>query len=342
MFEEESLQGFEALMDDDGLLPGDDNFDGAEGEPNAEAFEEHVAEFDDDGNEIVPDAGDGSDEDESGDDEASGEDEGTEGDEGKGADEAEDGDPAEPQLFDITIDGEEYEVNLPELTSGYLRNEEFVKRSTELEATYAEKLAEADLRASELARELESAAVIGMADLKQYETVDWARLKAEDPELYQKSRVEFMDKRDAVQAQMQRKQSIQAMLGKAEQIKQEAYLASQKELVVKLLPEFHEEGFQSRLTDYAVSIGFSPEEVGSIADARQLLVLENARKFAEGQLKKKAVLQRKPTKELPQVLKPGTKAPVVDNDTKRHKAAVSRLRSEGTLDAAAAAFLDFV
>lgn len=336
--DEEVVLGFEALMDDDGLLPGDDEFDGPE--PSGEGFEEHVVEFDEDGNEVEPDDAGDTPEDEDGEDA---------GDEGDGEDKPDEGESepepepdTEPQLFDITIDGEEYEVNLPELTAGYLRNEEFVKRSTELESTYAEKIAEAEYKSAELAKELEAAAVIGMADLKQYDTVDWARLKAEDPELYQKSRVEYMDKRDAVQAQMQRKQSIQSMLGKAEEIKQAAYLKSQQELVVKLIPEFHEEGFQPRLTEYAISIGFKPEEIGAIADARQLLVLENARKYAESQLKKKATLQRKPTKELPEVLKPGTKAPVVDNDTKRQRAAVSRLHSEGTIDAAAAAFLDFV
>lgn len=337
MFEDESLQGFEALMDDDGLLPGDDEFAGQGGdEANAAAFEEHVEEFDEDGNPVEPEPAEDENEDDT--------DEESE-DEPEGDDDA-DGEPkpddAEPQLFDITIDGEEYEVNLPELTAGYLRNEEFVKRSTELETAYSEKLAEADQTAATLAKELEAAAVIGMAELQQFDTVDWAKMKAEDPELYSKTRIEFMDKRDAVQAQMQRKQSIQAMLSKAEQIKQEAYLNTQKELIVKLIPEFHEEGFQPRLMEYAVSIGFKPDEVSAIADARQLLVLENARKFAESQLKKKATLQRKPTKELPAVLKPGSKAPVVDSDTKRHKAAVSRLRNEGTLDAAAAAFLDFV
>lgn len=333
--DDENVQAFEALMDDDGLLPSDDGFTGEVDKPDvdAAAFEDHVEDFDDDTDDDTDaDEADESDEEDEESDESSESDEYTDADESEG----------EPQLFDITIDGEEYEVNLPELTAGYLRNEEFVKRSTELEATYNEKIAEAELKAYELARELEVVAVMGLAELRQLEQTDWARLKAEDPEGYQAKRLEYVDKRDAVQAQIQRKNSIGQLAAQAEQIKHQAYLKEQTALVTKLIPEFSEPEFQPRLIKFAESIGFSPEEVVNIADARQLLVLENARKYAEGQLKKKAAITQKPRKELPPVLKPGSKAAPVDRNAKRQQAAVSRLRNEGTLDAAAAAFLDFV
>lgn len=321
-------------MDDGGLLPGDEGFSGETEEVDAEGFEEHVEEFDENGDPIEVDG-----------DEADGEgDEGEPG-EDEGNDPSDEGTPdteSEPQLFDITIDGEEYEVNLPELTAGYLRNEDFVKRSTELESTYATKIAEAETQASELARELEAVAVIGLAELRQMENTDWARLKAEDPEGYSAKRLEYMDKRETVQAQIQRKNSIAQMAAQADHLKHQAYLQAQTTLVQKLIPEFNEPEFQPRLIKYAESVGFSAEEVTNIADARQLLVLEQARKFAEGQLKRKATIEAKPRKELPPVLKPGAKPAPVDRSAKRQEAAVSRLRSEGTLDAAAAAFLDFV
>lgn len=342
MFEDnETVSSFEAFMDDDGNLPGDDSFAPGEGVDDTTSFEQHVEEFDEDGNPVVEsDAGEGE-------GDADGEDDETEsdgdGDESDGDETVADANVAdEDKLFDITIDGDEYEVNLHELTSGYLRNEDYVKRSTELEASYSEKLAEADTRAAALAQELEAVAVLGVADLKQFENIDWERMKAESPELYNAKRIEYMDKREAVQAQINRKDSVQRMLAEAAAIKQRSYLEAQKELVAKLIPDFGTPEFGPRLYKYAESIGFSQAEVNDISDARQLLVLENARKFAEGQLKRKATLERKPTKELPAVIKPGSKAPVVDSDTRRHKAAVSRLRDEGTLDAAAAAFLDYV
>ncbi|AWY03084.1 scaffolding protein [Pseudomonas phage SCYZ1] len=330
---DENVQAFEDLMDDAGLLPTDDGFTGEPDKPDTAAFEEHVEEFEDD-------TDDDSDADEG--DEPAEEDE--ESDEGEESDADADADASEgePQLFDITIEGEEYEVNLPELKAGYLRTEEFVKRSTELEATYSEKIAEAELRASELSRELEVVAVMGLAELRQLENIDWNALKAEDPEGYQAKRLEYVDKREAVQAQIQRKNSISQMAAQAEHLKHQAYLKDQTALVHKLIPEFSEPEFQPRLIKFAESIGFSPDEVTNIADARQLLVLENARKFAEGQLKKKAVITQKPRKELPPVLKPGSRPAPVDRGAKRQQAAVSRLRNEGTLDAAAAAFLDFV
>lgn len=331
--DEVNVQAFEDLMDEDGLLPSDDGFTGEPAKPDTAAFEEHVEDFDDDTDDDT-DADEG--------DESGEEDEGADEGEESDADPDADAPDGEPQLFDITIDGEEYEVNLPELTAGYLRNEEFIKRSTELESTYSEKIAQAELQASELARELEAVAVMGLAELRQLEQTDWARLKAEDPEGYQAKRLEYVDKRDAVQAQIQRKQSIGQLAAQAEHLKHQAYLKEQTTLVHKLIPEFSEKEFQPRLIKFAESIGFSPEEVTNIADARQLLVLDNARKYAESQLKKKAAITQKPRKELPPVLKPGSKPAPVDRNAKRKQAAVSRLRDEGTLDAAAAAFLDFV
>lgn len=339
--DDQAATDFEAFMDDDGNLPGDDSFEPTDGPDDTEAFEAHVEEFDEDGNPVVePDAGEDDEDADGEDDEAESDGDGDESDGDEGASDANVAD--EDKLYDITIDGDEYEVNLHELTSGYLRNEDYVKRSTDLESTYSEKLAEVDTQAAALAQELEAVAVLGVADLEQYETIDWERMKVEAPELYNTKRVEYMDKREAVQSQINRKDSVQRMLAEAAAIKQRSYLESQKELVAKLIPDFGTPEFGPRLYKYAESIGFSQEEVNDISDARQLLVLENARKFAEGQLKRKATLERKPTKELPAVIKPGSKAPVVDRDTKRHKAAVSRLRDEGTLDAAAAAFLDYV
>lgn len=332
MTTDEGIAAFESLIDDNGLLPGDEGHKPAK--DDTAAFEEHVEEFDENGDPIPAEP----DEDEGDTDSEGleqGEDEGTDGEGTPGDDDAD-------KLYDVEIDGETYEVNLPELTSGYLRNEDFVKRSTELETTYSEKIAAAEAKEVQLVQELEAFAVMGLAELRQYEQINWEQLKATDPEAYSQKRIEYFDKREQVQTQITRKDQIARMSQKAADLKHQAYLEQQTALVHRLLPDFQKEGFQERLTKYATSVGFTPEEVGNIADARQLLVLEQARQFAESKVRKEEVLRKKPTADLPPVIKPGAKPPAVDRGAKRHQAAVSRLRNEGTLDAAAAAFLDFV
>ncbi len=306
----------EAFMDDDGLLPGDDDFVLAEED---EALEDLL------GDEIEDDE----------------DDEDVDEDDEDDEDVDEDAFP-EDYLFDIDIDGETYEVNLPELRSGYLRQEELVKRRTALEQEYEERTAEISARESELIREIEALTVQGISDLRAYDNINWEQLKREDPETYQSKRVEFFDAREAVQAQMGRRNQLKSMQEKAAEIKHNAYLQSQRSLVTELLPEFEDPGFQSSLISFAESVGISEGDVRSIADAKQLLVLDMARKYAESQVKRKDALSKKATRDLPEVVRPGTRKAPVDLSKRKSKQALSRLRDEQTLEAASAAFLQFV
>ncbi|UMO76435.1 putative scaffold protein [Pseudomonas phage BroderSalsa] len=337
------VTSFESVLDDNGFLPGDADYTGEGIDPgdggatNYENFEDHIEEFDEDGN-VIEESPDESDEDES----DEGGDPDDESDEGEG-----DGDEGRPeqdpdQLFDIVIGDEEYEVNLAELQSGYLRNEDFINRSQALEQEYAEKLAELEAKELALASELEVAAVLGASGLKEFDNIDWAKLKAEAPEEYAKKRLEFIDRRDEITQQMNRRQSIHQMLAKADEIKQQAYLAEQVKLAETLIPQYKDKEFQAALVAYGSKLGFEESEIRGIVDPRHLVLLDNARKWEESQVRKKEVLQKKPVDKLPEVIKPGSKRPVADADTRRAKAARQHLRENGSVRAAAAAFIDFV
>lgn len=328
----EAADSFEGLMDESGLMPGDEGFvedQLEEGSPEsdvAEAFEEEL----EDGDEV---------QDEPEDEEAD------EGDEAEGDESDSDEDVEEDeasQLFDVTIDGEEYEVNLPELRAGYLRNEDFVKRTTALEERISQREAELAQKEAELVKEIEATAVISTADLRAYDNIDWNKLKAEDPAAYQTKRLEFIDRRDEIQRQLTRRSQIQSMQNKAEEIKHQAYLNSQFELVKKLIPEFTDESYKSKILAYAESVGFTAEDIMGISDAKQLLMLDQARKFSEGQLRKKAVIAKKVKQELPEVVRPSGKTRVVSEGSKRLKAQADTFKQTGTIRDAAALFEHFV
>ncbi|CCE60820.1 head scaffolding protein [Pseudomonas phage tf] len=267
-----------------------------------------------------------------------------ESEEGDEESEEDQGDISDDTLIDITIDGEEYEVNLPELKAGYLRHEDFVKRSTELETEYSQRMAELSQKEAELVREIEATAVIATADLSKYEKIDWARLKAEDPAKYAEQFSEYMEKRQAIQNQIARRNQVQALTQKAEQLKHEAYLKTQLELARKLIPEFDDDGYRQRIFAYADSIGITKEEVQGITDARHLLLLGQAMQHQESQVRKKATIEKKvkDTKTLPPLVKPGAKKPAGSDKAKQQKALEARLAKTGSIRDAAAAFLDFV
>lgn len=331
----EAAGAFEDVMDDTGLMPGDEGFTGEEiegAEDLAERFEEDLEE---------EEAGDGAEEAEETEDEASDE---TDEDEGDG--EEDEGEPSgisDDSLIDITIDGEEYEVNFHELKAGYLRNEDYVKRSTELETEHSTRMAELSQKEAELIREIEATAVIATADLSRYENRDWAKLKAEDPAKYAEEFSEFMEKRQAIQAQITRRNAVQQLHQKAEQLKHEAFLKEQLGLARKLIPEFDDNDYRERVFKYAESIGITKDEVASIADARHLLLLGQAMKFQESQVKRKGVVQKKVTdKNLPPVVKPTARKPTGDSATKRQKGLEARLAQTGDLRHAAEALEAFI
>lgn len=325
----EAASAFEEMFDDNLLELVEETTDGDAVEDVAEALEEELEE--EEGSEDAEDAEDESEDTDEGEEE--------EGDEAEGQSQ----EIPDDALLDIQIGEDVYEVNLHELKAGYLRNEDYVKRSTELEAEHSQRMAELSQREAELIREIEATAVIATADLSRYENRDWAKLKAEDPAKYAEEFSDYMEKRQAIQQQIARRNQVQTLQAKAQEIKHQAYLKEQLELARQLIPEFDDQGYRDRIFKYADSIGIPKEEVQSITDARHLLLLGQAMQFQESQLRKKATIQkREKTPELPPVVKPQAKKAVVSASAKRQKAYEDRLAQTGSIRDAAAAFEAFV
>ena len=322
----EAVSILEDLLDDDGLL-----------EEDAPSFEKE--EIDEDGDDIEDeDAPDEEDEDSEEDEEDLDEDSDEEG-----SDEDEDSEAeTEEGLFEVEIDGEVYEVNKEELVSGYLRNEEFTKRQTELEEKAQAKEAELDVERQRVADYLDGLILEGNVTLQKYRNFNWERLRADDPVAYRDARLEYIEAQEAQEARQGRRNQIAAMHQRAQEIKHESYLKSQKALAQKLIPEVADDSFVQSLVDYGKSVGLSEEDVRGISDAKSLFILNQARLFAESQVKKKEALQKKVSKDLPPVIKPGAPKTKAQADSQRSKVGMAKLRSTGNVRDAASILIDFV
>lgn len=325
---------FESEMDDNGYLPGDEDYSGPEPVEGTEE-EPEVVEPEDEENEGETE------------DNAEGEEpeEESEGEEPEEESEEEPSGPAldeEKTLIDIEIDGEPYEVNLVELKTGYLRQEEYTKRLTELDTRREELETELTNKEVELNRELEIAQVMVAGDLRKYDQVDWNRLKQEDPAKYQELRLESIEARDRLQGIASRREQIDAMRQKADELKHQAYVKRQVEILDKLIPNFREPEFKNAIVKYGESVGYTEGEILSMSDARQLLMLNQARLYSEGQVRRKEALEKKVPKDLPPVVKPG--APKAKNSDAKTKAKVTgqRFAQEKSVEAAAAHFMNIV
>ncbi|QSH71733.1 scaffolding protein [Pseudomonas phage vB_PaeP_fHoPae04] len=321
MDEFEAAEAFGELLGDDLLAPGDETVDGkVVGEEEEEEVEKETPE--------------GESEDEP-------EEESEEDPEGESEDEpeADDEDDLSEKLFEIPIGDDIYEVNFEELKSGYLRNEEFVTRQAELEEEYAAKLESVDAERANLLAELEQYTVTAIAGANQYDSINWEQLKAQDPEKYQKLRLEALEARDQAQALIKRRNDIKAMQEKRAEIIHSSYIKRQTELAKKLIPEMTtDETWGDKIVAYGKSIGYSEDEIRGIADARQLAVLDAARKWAESQVRRKAALEKKEETELPAAVKPVARRAEASEGSKRVKAARANLRKDQSVEAAAALF----
>lgn len=309
----EAVSALESLLDDDGFIP----------EEVSEEVEEDTEEELEDESEEEDKSDNDSDEEESEDDDDAEEEE------------------TEDKLFEIEVDGELYEVNEEELRSGYLRNEQLVKRQQELESQYSEKLAETEQYQQRLIEELELAAVENASELQRYRNLDWERLKNDDPDLYKDTRLRYIELQEAVQSKQAKRNQVLALHQQAQEIKHQAYLKTQQELAARLIPELNDEGFVDSVLNYGKQIGFSEDEMRGIADARVLFLLNQARLYANSQIKRKEAKEKMP-KELPKVVKPGTPRSPSQEGNRKTRELQSKLSKTHDMRTAAALLEQFI
>lgn len=319
----------EDLMDDDGFLPGDADY--VEPEPEETEEEEEESEVEPEG-----DTEEEEDEDPEGD--------GVDTDEEE-EEEAPDGDPqalSDETLLDLQIGDETYEVNLAELKSGYLRNEEYVTMMESLQEEHDERVAELELKQAELVKELEIASVISTGDLAKYDQINWNQLKAEDPARFNELRLEALDAREKAQRMVQRRNAVAGLDAEAKRLKYEASLKHQMQLAETLIPELKDETERNKIISYAQSVGFTKEDIMGISDAKTLLILNNSRKYAESQVRKKEALATKVSKDLPLAIKPGSPKTKATAERTASKRTANRVRQEQSVEAAAAHFANVI
>jgi len=254
----------------------------------------------------------------------------TEPDEG----ESESDDDAE-SLVEAEYEGKTYKV-APELQKALLRQSDYSRKMNEVGAkdkalTQRLELADAMAQgAQELAEALAETRLIDR-QLKQYEGIDLRALRAENPAEFAAVAAEIqmlrMSKADA-------EAKTAAINGKVHEAKSQDYTALKTEMAKAL--DKHLPGWKGdlgvKITGYALSLGYTEDDVSKFTDPRVVVALDKARRYdamhaSAGGLKAKAA-------EVPRIVKPG--APVrrdVATD------AVTKFRKSKSDDDAVAVFM---
>lgn len=264
----------------------------------------------------------------------------------------------EPDTHTIKVDGEEVEVTLDELKSGYSRQSDYTKKTQEI----AEYRKQADAMMQQAQQEVyqtqqfrqqyidAASAVVQQQYSKLNELVnntDWERLKIEDREEYLTKKSEVTDLQTMMQQEEQRlgQANEQAM---AEQRQAQQRIAhEERQKLETILPEWKNEEFRQKagkeLTEFALSQGFLQEELNQLTDHRSLLVLMQAKAFQEMQ-KAQLSTKSKKTKNKPKMVTSGTgsKKTKKERGKAERTAKMKRLKETGHVNDSVSLFEDFV
>ena len=245
------------------------------------------------------------------------------------------------QTFKVRSDGEDHEVSLDELISGYSRQSSFTKKSQALAEErkgFEEEMADArEIRAHAL-KILEDAQA-AQTQTPEKDANYWQDLKDADP-------MQFMLERDALrEEQMQaslRQQQIETLRAQEDAEKKahlESYVSDQRETLKELIPEWKDkkvaEAEKKLILKYGLETGFSQAELDAAYDARAVATMRKAALYDQTKARRKGL---KP------VTRTGMKAGSKSGDPREisNSKASKRLRKSGSIDDAASVFYNMI
>ena len=243
-----------------------------------------------------------------------------------------------PSLHRVKVQGQELEVSLDELKSGYSRDSDYRQKTHAL----AEERRMLDDQKTSLSRSYdgklkELTDLIGAAEsyIGQSSKEDLQKMYEEDPT--QAAKIDFQQRQ---QRESFNKLKQQAEVAKLQQYNQ--YLDEQKRLAATKIPEYSDPvkgvTFKNQMKNTLSQYGFNDQEIGSLADHRFLMVLRDAMEYKN--LKSKPVTNKKVTT-APKVVKSGTPK-MEDSRRAAVKQKIGRLRRSGKINDAQSAILEII
>ena len=252
----------------------------------------------------------------------------------------------ESPKYRVKANGEELEVSLDELLSGYSRTADYQKKTQSLaeqrKAVEAErsKIEETAKVRDTYAQRLQ---VIEQLLQQQSGTENLAELRDNDPIAYALAIADRSEKEkqlSAIQAERQRVQQEQAQ--QQAQVLQ-SHIQQEQQKLVELIPEFKDDAkaevIRRDIRSYAKAIGFSDQELSQVYDSRAVSALYKSMMYDKLVAGKPST--HKKVQSAPKTLKPGTSNPK-SSESEAKKKDFERLRQSGNKKDAARLFERFL
>jgi len=246
--------------------------------------------------------------------------------------------------YKVKASGEEVEVELDELIKGYQQGTDYTKKSQAL--AEQRKAVEAERGHLEQVKQERQAYAQKLQALDSFLTqqnrgVDLDVLKETDPIGYAVAVAEQSQREKQLAVVRNEQQRIAQQQQAEQQATLQNHLRQESEKLVSLIPELatpQGDAVRKQIRDYAKSVGWTDQELGSVYDSRAVQTLYKAMKYEQLQKSKPEL-----TKKLlaaPKMMRSGTSAP--PNRSGQDKQAMQRLRETGKVSDAAKAFERFL
>jgi hypothetical protein len=237
-------------------------------------------------------------------------------------------------FYNVKVDGEEYEVNLEELTKGYQLEKNYTKKAQALQEertamTAAQATVETErgkyLQLTEMAAQAQAQSVMQARD--KLTQID----RQTDPIGFMQAQLDVQELEGALQGQVQQYQQAVREREQHQEAERASKVADSKAILAEKIPDLD----QTALVAYAKSEGYLDQELANIIDARDIVVLNKARLYDELVANKGTVNAKKKAVVRPKVKSPAPKSKgmVKARQVKEQK---SKLKSSGSLKDAAA------
>jgi len=250
----------------------------------------------------------------------------------------------ERKTFRVKANGEEKDVTLDELVSGYQKGEDYTKKSQALAEDRKKVEAEAHAVNEAMQMREQYAQRLGqvqqllaqdandgtnLEELKENDPIQYAIKVAEKTENNKKLQLLQQEQNKLAQAQQQQVAQHQAKL-----------VAHEAQMLTEKVKEFSDpkkaEQLKGEIRNFGKSIGFTDNELAQVYDHRHVMVMQKAMEYDKLQKANPSVTKK--LAKAPKMAKKGNKVANVDVYTKQKK----RLKSSGKLTDAVDVFKNFI
>ena len=250
----------------------------------------------------------------------------------------------ERKTFRVKAGGEEKDVTLEELVSGYQKGDDYTKKSQTL--AEQRKVMETEAKAIQEAQHLreEYQARLGqVSQILQQNDADYSdleQLKENDPIAYAVKVAEKTENTKKMQVIQQEQARLAQESNQYRANQQAQFVAEQSKMLTEKVKEFSDpkkaEQIKNDIRSFGKSVGFSDIELSQVYDHRHVLILQKAMEYDKLQKANPGI--NKKLSNAPKMSKKGNKVAKTDVYTKQKK----RLKSSGKLTDAVDVFKNFI